>query len=130
MANSDNFHTLKDLKFDPKKLQDALKKVLNIKKYDDAGGISNFGAICLNQIPGNPDSTKGKNARGVYWTKPDHTGKESLRDKNINERAYTEFVKDFENTYFKEVYEKLSKKFKLGRVRILLKQPRSTLSWL
>ena len=129
MANSHNFNTLKDLKFDPIKLQEALNKVLKIKKYDDAGGISNFGAICLNQIPGNPDSTIGKNARGVYWTKPDHTGKESLRDKNINERAYTEFVKDFENTYFKEVYEKLSKKFKLGRVRILLKQPRSTLSW-
>ncbi len=129
MANSDNFHTLKDLKFDPIKLQEALNKVLKIKKYEDAGGISNFGAICLNQIPGDPDSTKGKNTRGVYWTKPDHTGKESLRDKNINERAYTEFVKDFENTYFKEVYEKLSKKFKLGRVRILLKQPRSTLSW-
>jgi len=129
MVNTDNFHTLEDLKFDPKKLQEALKKVLKIKKYDDAGGISNFGAICLNQIPGNPDSTIGKNARGVYWTRPDHTGKESLRDKVIDERAYTEFVKDFEKTYFKEVYEKLSKKFKLGRVRILLKQPRSTLSW-
>ena len=129
MSNSNDFHTLKDLKFDPKKLQVALKKILNIKNYDDAGGISNFGAICLNQIPGDPDSTIGKNARGVYWTKPDHTAKESLRDKVINERAYTEFVKDFENTYFKEVYEKLSKKFKLGRVRILLKEPRSTLSW-
>ena len=91
--------------------------------------MTNFGAICLNQIPGDPDSTKGNNARGVYWTKPDHTGKESARDKIINERLYTEFVKDFEKTYFKEVYEKLSKKFKLGRVRILLKQPRSTLSW-
>jgi len=52
-----------------------------------------------------------------------------LRDKQINEEAYTEFVKEFENTYFKEVYDTLSKKFKLGRVRILLKEPRSTLSW-
>ena len=34
-----------------------------------------------------------------------------------------------EDTYFKEVYDQLSKKFKLGRVRILLKEPRSTLSW-
>jgi len=32
-------------------------------------------------------------------------------------------------TYFKKVYDTLSKKFKLGRVRILLKEPRSTLSW-
>jgi len=129
MKKNSDFHTVKDLKFDPSKLVNALKQILKIKKYDDAGGITNFGAICLNQIPGKPDSTKGTNARGIYWTKPDGTGKEKIRDKVINESAYTEFVKDFEHTYFKEVYEKLSKKFKLGRVRILLKQPRSTLSW-
>ena len=129
MTDFTNFHTVKDLKFDTDKLQNALKEVLKIKKYDTAGGISNFGAICLNQIPGQPESTKGNNARGVYWTKPDHTGKESSRDIMIDEKAYTEFVKDFEHTYFKEVYDKLSKKFKLGRVRILLKEPRSTLSW-
>ena len=129
MTNSKDFHTVDDLKFDIKKLQQALHHVLKIRAYDDAGGITNFGAICLNQIPGNPESIKGKNARGVYWTKPDQTGKEALRDKMIDEKAYTEFVSDFEKTYFKEVYEKLSKKFKLGRVRILLKEPRSTLSW-
>ena len=129
MDNYSDFHTIENLKFNVQKLQDALKQVLKIKKYDDAGGITNFGSIGLNQIPGDPNSTKGNNARGVYWTKPDHTGKEKLRDKTINEKAYTEFVKDFKNTYFKEVYEKLSKKFKLGRVRILLKEPRSTLSW-
>ena len=129
MNNFTDFHTVKDLRFDTKKLQEALLQVLKIKKYDTAGGITNFGAICLNQIPGQPESTKGNNARGVYWTKPDKTGKEFSRDKIINENAYTEFVKDFEHTYFKEVYDKLSKKFKLGRVRILLKEPRSTLSW-
>ena len=52
-----------------------------------------------------------------------------IRAKPINERAYTEFVKDLKDTYFKEVYDILSKRFKLGRVRILLKEPRSTLSW-
>ena len=129
MNNFTDFHTVENLKFDTKKLQEALKQVLKIKKYDTAGGVTNFGAICLNQIPGQPESTKGNNARGVYWTKPDQTGKEISRDKLIDENAYTEFVKDFEHTYFKEVYDKLSKKFKLGRVRILLKEPRSTLSW-
>ena len=47
----------------------------------------------------------------------------------MDESKYTEFVNEFQHTYFKEVYEKLSNKFKLGRVRILLKEPRSTLSW-
>ena len=129
MNNFADFHTVKDLKFDTKKLQEALSQVLKIKNYDTAGGVKNFGAICLNQIPGRPDSTTGNNARGVYWTKPNQTGKEIARDKMIDEKSYTEFVKDFEHTYFKEVYEALSKKFKLGRVRILLKEPRSTLSW-
>ena len=129
MNNFSDFHTIKDLKFDINKLQEALKQVLSIKKYDTANGIKNFAAICLNQIPGDPTSTKGNSARGVFWTKPNQSGKEVIRDKILDESLYTEFVKDFEHTYFKEVYEKLSKKFKLGRVRILLKQPRSTLSW-
>ena len=129
MDNFSDFHTVRDLKFSVQKLQSALKKVLEIKKYDNANGIKNFAAICLNQIPGKPESRQGNYARGIYWTKPDHHGKEIARDKEIDENLYTEFVKDFEHTYFREVYEKLSSKFKLGRVRILLKEPRSTLSW-
>ena len=124
-----DFHKLEDIKFDIIKLRQALKQVIVKKGFDDAEGISHFGGIALNQIPGDPESTKGKNVRGVFWTKPDGSGKEVLRDKQINEEAYTEFVKEFENTYFKEVYDTLSKKFKLGRIRILLKEPRSTLSW-
>ena len=129
MNNFKDFHTVKDLKFDISKLQESLKKVLEIKNYDTANGIKNFAAICLNQIPGKPESTKGNYTRGVYWTKPDHSGRESVRDKILDENLYTEFVKTFEHTYFKKVYEKLLSKFKLGRVRILLKEPRSTLSW-
>jgi len=129
MNNFNNFHTVKDLKFDILKLRTALKQVLSRKSYDDAAGTKYIAGIALNQIPGNPESIKGENVKGIYWTKPDSSGKEELRAKRINERAYTEFVKDLKDTYFKEVYDILSKKFKLGRVRILLKEPRSTLSW-
>ena len=129
MNNFSDFHTVEDLKFDIDKLRKDLNEVLKIKKYDNANGIKNFAAICLNQIPGNSESTKGNFVRGVYWTKPDQSGQEVARDKIVDESLYTEFVKDFEHTYFKEVYEKLSSKFKLGRVRILLKEPRTTLSW-
>ena len=124
-----DFHTVKDLKFDIKKLRNALKQVLSRKSYDDAAGTKYIAGIALNQIPGDPDSIKGENVKGIYWTKPDSSGVESVRAKKIDESAYTEFVKDLEDTYFKEVYDILSKKFKLGRVRILLKEPRSTLSW-
>ena len=124
-----DFRKQDDLKFDIVKLRKALDQILSRKGFDNAGGISHFGGISLNQIPGDSKSTEGSNVRGVFWTKPNSSGKEVVRDKAINERAYTEFVRDFEDTYFKEVYDTLSKKFHLGRVRILLKEPRSTLSW-
>ena len=117
-----------DIKFDIGKLQEAYKQIIRKRKFDDLG-ISHFGAICLNRIPGQPDSIKGHKTRGLYWTKPDHSGNEVSRDIDIDESAYTELVPDFKNTYFEEVYKIISTKFKLGRTRILLKEPRSTLSW-
>ena len=115
--------------FDISKLRQACDDVLKIKGFDTSLGIPHFAGISLNQIPGDPDSIKGNKVRGVYWTKPDSSGKEVVRDVTVNESKYTEFVEDFKNTYFKEVYDELSKRFKLGRVRLLLKEPRSTLSW-
>jgi hypothetical protein len=117
------------IKFDILKLQEAYMELIKTKKFDDGGGISHFGAICLTRKPGDPESIKGQKARGLYWTKPDKSGKEVSRDVGINEEEYSEFISDYENTYFKEVFDTLSKKYKLGRVRILLKEPRSTLSW-
>ena len=110
-------------------MRSACDQVLIIKGFDTSLGIPHFAGISLNQIPGNPDSIKGHNARGVYWTKPYETEKEVKRDVNIKEHKYTQFIEDFKNTYFKKVYNELSKRYKLGRVRLLLKEPRSTLSW-
>ena len=127
ILNLDDFQK-QDIKFDIAKLQQSYKEIIKTKKFENAG-VSNFGAISLTQIPGDPESIKGSNARGVFWTKPDQSGKEVSRDVNIYEESYSEFIKEYENTYFKEVYDILSSQYKLGRVRILLKQPRSTLSW-
>ncbi len=118
-----------DVKFDIIKLKQACNDVLKIKGFDTSLGIPHFAGIPLNQIPGDPDSVKGNNVRGIYWTKPDSTGVEVQRENKIDEHKYTEFVDDFKNTYFKEVYNQLTKKYKLGRMRLLLKEPRSTLSW-
>ena len=118
-----------DINFDIIKLRKACDQVLKIRGFDTSLGIPHFAGISLNQIPGDPESTKGSKIRGVYWTKPDSTGKEVARDVGIDESKYTEFVNDFKGTYFENVYRELSEKFKLGRVRLLLKEPRSTLSW-
>ena len=118
-----------NIKFDILKLQEAYRQIITTKKFDDGGGISHFGAICLTRKPGDPESVKGSKARGIYWTKPDKSGAEVSRDIKIDESEYSEFIPDYENTYFKEVFDVISSKYKLGRVRILLKEPRSTLSW-
>ena len=123
-----DFYKVPDITFDIKKLRAELDRVLKQKKFNTLG-ISNFAAIPINRIPGDADSIKGHNVRGTYWTFPDESGKEVKRDKSIDESKYTEIVPEFKNTYFEEVYNLLKKKFKLGRVRILLKEPRSTLSW-
>ena len=129
MSLSFNDFQKQNIKFDIKKLKEAYQQILKIRDFQGVEGVSNFGAISLTQIPGDPDSIKGNKARGVFWTKPDQTGKEVIRDQMIDEAAYSEFISDYKDTYFKEVVDTLQKNYKIGRVRILLKKPRSTLSW-
>ena len=125
---SNDFYIVPNLKFDIDKLRSDLEKILKKKKFNSLG-IKNFAAIPLNQIPGDKSSIEGHNVRGTYWTIPDESGKEAQRDMNIDESKYTELLAEFRGTYFEEVFNILKKNFKLGRVRILLKEPRSTLSW-
>ena len=123
-----DFYQVPNLNFDISKLRADLEKVLENKRFNSPG-VTHFGAIAINQIPNDENSIKGNNIRGKYWTIADDTGKEVERDIEIDESKYTQLVPEFEKTYFKEVFETLNKRFKLGRVRLLLKEPRSTLSW-
>ena len=125
---SNDFYIVPNLKFDIDKLRSDLEKILKKKKFNSLG-IKNFAAIPLNQIPGDKSSIEGHNVRGTYWTIPNESGKEAKRDKDIDESKYTEILAEFKGTYYEEVFNILRKNFKLGRVRILLKEPRSTLSW-
>ena len=63
----------------------------------------------------------------------DHNEKIYIRESGIIlmylADKFGKFIDDYKNTYFKKVFDVLSSKYKLGRVRILLKEPRSTLSW-
>ena len=124
----EDFYQVPNLKFDISRLRKDLSSILKKRNFNTLG-ITHFGAIPINQDPNDTNSIKGHNIRGKYWTIADETGKEVCRDIDVDESKYTQLVPEFENTYFKEVYEVLSKKFKLGRVRLLIKEPRSTLSW-
>ena len=123
------FYRDPELKFDLDKMQQALKDVDSRVARQSPLGERDINAICLTQIPNDPNSITGGNVRGLFWTKPDSTYKEVQREQPIDEAQYSEFVKLFEDTYFKEMYDALTKKYKLGRVRLLWKLPRTTLSW-
>ena len=123
------FYRDPELKFDLDKMQSALKEVDSRVGRQSPLGERDINAICLTQIPNDPNSITGGNVRGLYWTKPDSTYKEVQREEVIDEVQYSEFVKLFEDTYFKEMYDAITKKYKLGRVRLLWKLPRTTLSW-
>ena len=128
LVSFDDFYQVPNLKFDISRLRSDLEIVLKKRKFNSPG-VTHFGAISLNQIPNDENSIKGNNIRGKYWTIADESGKEVSRDIDIDESNYIQLVPEFQDTYFKEVYETLTKRFKLGRVRLLLKEPRSTLSW-
>ena len=97
-------------------------------KNDDKRNID-FNAICVNRIPGDENSISGGNVRGIYWTKPDTTNHEEQRLEPIKESLYTELCPEFKDTYVEEVYNLVKKHFKIGRMRFLMKPPRTCLSW-
>ena len=91
MSNTNTFNDffqVPDIKFDISKLKSDLGNILKKSKYQTLG-ITNFHAIPMNRIPGDESSIQGHNVRGVYWTKPDASGKEVVRDKPIDESKYT-----------------------------------------
>ena len=95
----------------------------------DDKSLRDFNAICVNRIPDDENSITGGNVRGLYWTKPDTTNHEEQRLEPVQEHLYTELCPEFKDTYVEEVYNLISSKYKLGRVRFLMKPPRSCLSW-
>ena len=95
----------------------------------DDKSLRDFNAICVNRIPDDENSITGGNIRGLYWTKPDTTNFEEQRLEPVQEHLYTEICPEFKDTYIEEVYNLITSKFKLGRVRFLMKPPRSCLSW-
>ena len=99
-----------EVKFDIKKLQNAYKEILKIKDFAGVDGVSNFGAISLTQIPGDPDSIKGNKARGIFWTKPDESGNEVVRDEKIDEAIRfrrNDQLNQFSNIYFNKLKKDL-----------------------
>ena len=95
----------------------------------DDPSLYDFNAICVNQKPNDPKSISGGNIRGKYWTFPSSNWEEEERLDTIDEKKYSEVCKPFKGTYIEEVYNTISAEWKIGRMRFLMKPPRSCLSW-
>ena len=52
-----------------------------------------------------------------------------LRVPPLQEEQFTTLCSAFKGTLFEEVYNTLSEKYKLGRVRLMNSQPKTCLSW-
>ena len=111
--------------FDPARLDAALDEALAVDGW--RGELVK--AISLTQIPGDADSQRGNNLRGLYWTRPDGTYNEVAREEKVAEEQFSAFVDEYAHTYFHEVWRVLSSIAKIGRTRLLMMAPRKTLSW-
>ncbi len=66
--------------------------------------------------------------RGVFWTM-NGDYEEVQVEKYVDETAYKVFEPLLMDSYFKNVYDVLGKHFKIGRVRVLKLNPRTSLSY-
>lgn len=115
------------LKFDIEKLRQAVDDISGQGKgFVDLG--SGFQATSLTQRPG--DTTVSYNdMSGRFYTRTDDTLKEYPRDDIIDESEFSELVEDFKGTYFEYVHQELTKRYPIGRMRILLKEVYNCNSW-
>ena len=105
---SDNFRKL-NIHFDIEAIIEAYN--LAVEKIGFSGNLVN----CISLTHKN----SGVNdQRGVFWTMNEDY-KEVQVERFVNEDAYKVFEPLLYETYLKNVYDVLSKHFKLGRIRIL-----------
>ena len=61
--------------------------------------------------------------------RPDETYEEVARDEVVDEFAFSELCPEFEGTYFETLHQELTRRFPIGRMRVLLKEPLTCNSW-
>jgi hypothetical protein len=115
---SENFRKL-NIHFDIDALNDAYK--FAVSNVGFSGDLVN----CISITSTDAGSAE---QRGIFWTR-DENYNEMQIEKHVNEHAYNVFVPILMDTYFKNVYDTLSKHYKLGRVRILKLDSRKCLSY-
>ena len=119
-----------NLRFDITRLRTALEDAQ--KCVVDLG--SGFGVIPLTRRPGSVGKSGAGDASdmdliGLYYLRPDNTYEEVARDEAVDEFAFSELCPEFKGTYFETLHQELTRRFPIGRMRVLLKEPLTCNSW-
>ncbi len=117
-----------DLSFDIAKLKDALEECL--RRANFMGGMQDdgFAALPLTQRPGQTEWTEN-DLSGRYWLRTDDRYIEEPREDLVSEADFSEFNPEFAGTYFEHVHTELTKRFPIGRTRVLSKGLYNCNSW-
>lgn len=116
------------LQFDIKKLREALAECLAMVEYRGSMQDQGFSAIPVTQRPGQTVWTEN-DLSGRYWIRGDDRYVEEPREDLVAEDQFSELNPQLAGTYFEHVHQELTKRFPIGRTRILSKPQYNCNSW-
>ena len=117
-----------NLKFDIELLRAALDECLERESFMGDMQDEGFAALPLTQRPGQKEWTSN-DLSGRYWLRSDDRYVEEPREDLVPEIEFSEFNPKFKGTYFEHVHEERSKRFPIGRTRVLSKGLYNCNSW-
>lgn len=116
------------LTFDIARLRDALDICLSRSNFKGDMQDQGFAALPLTQRPGQTEWTSN-DLSGRYWLRADHRYVEEPREDLVEESQFSQFNPEFAGTYFEDVHRELTRRFPIGRMRVLSKGLYNCNSW-
>ena len=115
------------LQFDSEKLVEALDICLERQNFQGDMQDQGFAALPLTRRPGQTEVTEN-DLSGRYWLRnQDYV--EEPREDFVDEALFSEFDPAFAGTYFEYVWQELTARFPIGRMRVLSKGLYNCNSW-
>jgi hypothetical protein len=90
--------------------------------------------ICLNTVPGYEDNIElGVGSLYFDWSNADPTitsvEQVPIKKERFEEEDFTVICSQFKGTVFEDMYNAVKEKYKIGRVRLMMNTPKSSMTW-